>query len=440
MILALLIGPAAPASAQPIHGHPQKAAYASEAERPPFEPQCHWHDEGGLPEALPDGSNSREIIEAVMRSDKTAHTHFRFNPPVYSELAGTLRLPFTIRAFQTAGLVSFDMGVQRSIAKIEWDDTGSEVAPIMRGDPLPHRLIEWSGHLTYDVNLDKHDGYVAPPKGWWFPQGRVDTRYDRGAIVSLLFHVPFYSMRDPSAPEVPEFPRLIAGCYPHSTLTNEWGNNYVEVDSFLPLAPIFAPWPVDLGTASYGGVKLGNGLFEHRVGVDLHAGILGTVLKSMPEVTFKSTNRAPVIDPAVQGVGRWRELFMWSKPSIHNEEIVSTLLPWDVTIGEGAPPPPPLCQDPKATNVGAPLPCLFDPPPVDLCPNLPGVQTTIPAGLVLVNGQCVAPTPPPPDWATIGTIPALPGTRPLLLQQFGTALQFRLCVSGTSPLQCLVWP
>lgn len=33
------------------------------------------------------------------------------------------------------------------------------------------------------------------------------------------------------------------------------------------------------------------------------------------------------------------------------------------------------------------------PPPVDVCPNIPGVQTTIPDGMVLVNGQCV--TPPP---------------------------------------------
>jgi hypothetical protein len=43
-------------------------------------------------------------------------------------------------------------------------------------------------------------------------------------------------------------------------------------------------------------------------------------------------------------------------------------------------PPPPTCQDPNATNIGGPLPCVYPPPP----PVCPPPQT-------LVNGVCVAP-------------------------------------------------
>lgn len=37
------------------------------------------------------------------------------------------------------------------------------------------------------------------------------------------------------------------------------------------------------------------------------------------------------------------------------------------------------------------------PEPVDVCPNIDGVQTTLPDGKVLVEGQCVDPTPEPVD-------------------------------------------
>lgn len=37
------------------------------------------------------------------------------------------------------------------------------------------------------------------------------------------------------------------------------------------------------------------------------------------------------------------------------------------------------------------------PPPTDVCPNVAGNQATVPAGLVVINGQCVAPPPPPTD-------------------------------------------
>jgi len=42
----------------------------------------------------------------------------------------------------------------------------------------------------------------------------------------------------------------------------------------------------------------------------------------------------------------------------------------DLMLAKAAPPPPPTCQDPTATNIGAPLPCTFPPPPAALIFNL----------------------------------------------------------------------
>lgn len=98
-------------------------------------------------------------------------------------------------------------------------------------------------------------------------------------------------------------------------------------------------------------------------------------------------------------------------------------------------PPTPTCQDPAATNVGDPLPCVFQ---IDVCPNLAGVQLTVPAGFDLVNGICVVhPIDPPPPvltWQFVGT-----GTWAIRLERevnetTGTVTgRFRVCV-GT---ECL---
>jgi hypothetical protein len=56
------------------------------------------------------------------------------------------------------------------------------------------------------------------------------------------------------------------------------------------------------------------------------------------------------------------------------------------------PPPPALCTDPSALNFGGLAPCAYAPPPTDVCANIDGIQTTVPAGYVILSGttdQCV---------------------------------------------------
>lgn len=350
------------AQAQPIHGHPQKAAYASPAEWPTPSCQCHWQE---LPAAIPDGANAQAIIEAALTAAQ--HTHVDITAPIYAEIDGLLRVAFVIKAFQTAGVITSALDRQETVTKIEWDDTGSEVAPIMRGSPLPHRLVEWRGHLTYDPRK-KHDGHEFPPRGWYSPQFEVLTHFDSGAVTLQLAWMPFYSIVDPTAPETPGFPVLSSRCYPHSVQINEWGTNYVEAESFLPLLPISQPWPLIVASTAYGGNELGDGFFEQRVDLDLHGGSLGRMLSFQPEAGFNGPDRMPVLDPAVLGPGNHKMAFVWSKPRRQFEEIVTALLVVDVAVDLNAPSPPLLCQESTAKNVGRPLPCVFDtppPPPVD---------------------------------------------------------------------------
>ena len=73
-----------PVAAQTIHGHPQKAAYASPAEWPFLSSQCHWK------------------VNNVL-----AHTHVEVTAPVYSEwTGGTLKVPVQFQLFHTAGKIT----------------------------------------------------------------------------------------------------------------------------------------------------------------------------------------------------------------------------------------------------------------------------------------------------------------------------------------------
>src|SRR3989344_6130312 len=81
--------------------------------------------------------------------------------------------------------------------------------------------------------------------------------------------------------------------------------------------------------------------------------------------------------------------------------------PYCVTIYPPQPPIPPV-----------------PPPQPDICPNLPGIQTTVPAGYILQNGQCVPPQQP-------DICPNLPGIQTTV--PAGYTLQNGQCVPITVP-------
>lgn len=384
LLVALFVLVASSVQAQPIHGHPQKAAYASPAEyrKPSF--QCHWNEP--LPEANPDGSNAKAIIDASLLL--SSHLHFDPVGPIYSDINDLLRMDFTVKLFQSGGEAVFDLDRQETVTKIEWDDIGEQFRRVIVGDPASHALIQRTGHFTIDprrtVGGAPPGGHGFPPRGWYSPQIEIDWKPNDHIEIAQVTRLPFYSTLDPSAPDgsLTGFPQMISSCYPHSPKISEWGTNYVEADSFLPLTPIFVPWPIDMGTAAYGGKEIGLGFFEHRIDFDFHGGVPGKVLQHLDEQNFTNANRAPVLDPAIIGSGLHSNAFLWSKPTKDRSENITALLVWPIEVGAGVPPPPPLCQDPNASNLGKPLPCVVD--------------TVCVAPAVLTAGQCVVPIDPLP--------------------------------------------
>jgi hypothetical protein len=105
----------------------------------------------------------------------------------------------------------------------------------------------------------------------------------------------------------------------------------------------------------------------------------------------------------------WRTEFRSDTP---NKPIDASLTEWRYTIGD-------------------------QPTPVDVCPNLDGMQTTVPPGMQIVNGQCV-PIPPPP----IDVCPNMPGAQPTVPPDRVLVNGQCLCKPGTNEIngQCVVIP
>lgn len=368
LLVALFVLIASVAQAQPIHGHPQKAAYASEAERVMLDMQCQWRE---VPVPL-------GIIDPGWQ-----HTHIQLWPFLYQDVGdGLIRIPFALVLKNLHGVAIVDLARQELVVKVEWDDIGEVARREIPGDP--QGITHWPGHLTLDPRRNV-GGHGFTPHGWYSPQFEVNTFFDTGANILQLVRLPFYSVQDASAPEfVGGFPALIGSCYPHTADVTEWGTNYIQAETFLPLLPFSTLWTPIVGSAAYGGNEIGEGHFDVRADFDLHAGNPGRLLQSQRESTFTSADRKARLDPAVLGPGTHPVAFIWSKPTRDDSKEVTALMKFTVTVDPNVPPPPELCQDPSASNLGHPLPCVFPPPPPVCLP---------PA--VVVSGECVILPPPP---------------------------------------------
>ncbi len=336
----------------PIHGHSQKAVYNSSLEWPTVSSQCHWD-------------------KTLTGIRDTSHTHIDITGPLYGEVSGNLRLPFKLTLHRTAGRVAIPLEYQDRVIKIEWDETGSEVPPTLIGDPNGTKT--WTGHLTYDI-FKRTEGRAEPVvHGWWSPQVYVLTFLDDGAALTQEFFTPFWSVVDRNAPvlEWPNFPVLDSRCAPGSPPTRinppQWGVNFITTGSFLPLNPIFEPWTFAIGTAAYGGLPLANeAQVQTHADFDLHAGNEGIILN----LTRGNGDIAQttIIDPLLLGTGPHKIGFFRFTPD--GDEMVTSLLVFNLTVGVGTPPPPVLCQDQTASNIGQPLPCIYNntnpplPPPI----------------------------------------------------------------------------
>lgn len=339
LIAALSIASAA--AAQPIHGHPQKTAYASPAEWPIRSFQGHWPG-----------------LDPVT----TCHVHVEPQYPEDAELGSApFVVPFTVVMHKCEKPARMGLFYGENIRSVVWDLTKSSVMPDMRNDPAVD--TSWTGKATIDPTMG--DRFAAPLHGWMSVRFGTRTAFDNGDQMDVSGWQSHFSVIDPTAPErpAPQGGRIRSArvdIVSHVTGT-VMGTMVTEYQGPLPLAPIRAPFVVPVSVYNYtASVPLPHGQFEYRHDIDLHHGVRGTLLDA-GTADVGGFNRTVTFDPAVMGPGAHREAAFWTQTL--GAETVSSIIVATVTVAGVAPPL--LCTDPLAPNFGGPAPCL---PPIVVTP------------------------------------------------------------------------
>lgn len=330
-----------PASAQPIRGHPQKAAYASPSEWPElFDGQMHWPKFDGI------------------QSEHCAHIIPKW--PQGAELADqSFTVTFTLKLFHCDAWLTGFYGEGFRDVKLD-----GAVIPF-KGDPT--KLITLTGSATFDPLLPAF-GRFHHPHGWTNPRLEASFVFANGDVGYHDFMMSYFSVSDLSETEAlppGNFGPIISirnTMFPVSG-TN-FGNMVLEVEDWLPLLPIKAPWFFRVSAYNYTSTApcCPNGLLEQRRDMDFHGGIPGTVVLSEPHDQLGVSAKTMVLDPATTTQGTHKDGLFWK--STFNNETVAALLVVTWTAGDSGTPLPQLCTDPKATNVGQPLPCIYPLPPM----------------------------------------------------------------------------
>jgi hypothetical protein len=382
--VALLCLLGSSAHAQMIHNAPQGvAAYADPSQWPFLSGQCHW------------APSNNPVLEGNP-NPTLGHTHVEVNAPLWAEIgAQTLTMPITVRLFNTTGRI-VNVWAEHSY-DVVWDATGTTDLPNMVGDP--NGLKTWTGHVTYDPLLDKHDGMgPSPVHGWFGLRFFARTQYDSGDSMNyVLLSVPIYSMVDPFAPErIPsgsEGIDLSASCTPFPVRDTPLGSNGSGIaqirDQSLPvLAPIAAPMIVHSSTYNYGPVGLPPSTYQLVLDSDLHMNIPGTLLVQS-DINRDDAGRenADTLDPSILAAstppmgfapGEHRVSFTWKNPSgagglrqdgttLQPNETLVALLVVKVKTAPGVVPSPNFPPAP----IFNPSPVPSPPPPVPAPPPPP---------------------------------------------------------------------
>lgn len=331
-------------SAQTIHGHPQKAFYASPAEYPEDSTQCHVARGLGLFKLLPLGSML------------SSHVHIDPKCPKYAETSGELlHCTGTVKLFMWDGVAGQVFG--ELVSNVVWDETGTSTPPLMIGDPIG--LKTWT--FKFDVDPRKAGAsFQFTDHGW--NQARVAIRvypFAGHGRVDANRWLPFWSNINPATPEtaVRGGFRLVdeseCDVMMNDANSPQFGNNITEARDFMPIAPIASVWTVPISFYSYQADDILEaqpiGAIDEVLDPDFHNKKLGTNLLHLEGLvsrfgTIGARSVAPMflsLDPATLGTGNHKVMFAWSQPSTTTGEQMSAISVYNVSVGTVPPPPPP---------------------------------------------------------------------------------------------------
>jgi hypothetical protein len=340
------------AQAQTIHQYPYDSsvtAYASPSAWPLLSAQCHWRPAN----SNPDGTQVPQLI-----SPSLGHTHLEAHAPIYSEITGNFTIPFDLVLFHVDGsIINYASLFGPLLGQVTWDSP----LPLI-GNPTG--VVTITGHVV--VDLSKADGsngvgVDVPKRGWFIVTLETRTNFTNGDRTDAALSIPFYSMLDPTKPEVELYGggiKTTASCSPISTQDQAlrlWGDqigaNFSEYRTYLPiLAPILgaitAPTPF---LYSYiADARMPNTIGMTRVDMDLHNGVAGTLIATDNAPPNQLVLLPSPFDPAILGAGVHKVAAIWQQDTgagvpgvLTANEQVTSLLVVTVTVGTNTPPPPP---------------------------------------------------------------------------------------------------
>lgn len=335
-------------AAQPIHTHPQKAAYASPAEWPTLSGDC-WY---GFP-----GSGG-------IQGSPSHVGHMTFlGFPFDAEITGPFTTRFSITTFNAFGKVTGLWGTRVQ----SWTLDAGQTLPLIAD---PNGVKTWTGTVTFaPIN--------APPRGWHMYELGFTTLMANGVPVGTSLRLPLYSMLDPTAPETGSGYVINNRC----TADALWGTQFTEFKQRLPiLGPIDPAKPFSVLASMYNYAPLPfsmpAGVGEAWLNPDNHNGNPGTLL-AMKVGPNNSPSQTELIYTFPEGIpeGQHKVLFAWKRVNMAGDkELVSNLV-FNIQVGTGGgPPPPPPPPDPCVADPLVPPPSSAFGWPVD--PNVTGVSLT----------------------------------------------------------------
>jgi hypothetical protein len=417
-----------------IHGHPQKTDYRDPTEWPKILIQSHWAPaenpiapESGQPIML-------DLAAGTLGTSTLGHTHLDLDAPLYGELDGPIACRFAVHLFHTTGEAIFAADEQEGARDVVWDATGGATPPRLIGDPAGEKI--WTGSLVLDPTLPTR---WFTKHGWWSPLLGLRTFYANGDQMSTRLIASFFSMLDPTAAFDPRAlpvvsARTTVGSKRHPD--DRWGDNIVETNDYLPLAPIDRAWPLWIGTAGYGG-QLFNAVFEQRADLDLHHGNAGILLKTITQTG--DINTGVTLDPVQLGFGAHKVALLRNQLSSEGNDAVNTLLVMNVNVGTVPDPgtvsvPNVIGQTEAAAiatlgqshlTVGAITRANNPATAGTVFAQTPALGTLVPAGSAVALQVSLGPTAPPVEsWH------ATP--EPIVVEQLGTGPRRRLRVGDRS--------
>lgn len=366
VIVALAMSATVQAQQVALKGHPTKTVYASPAEFPVIDGQGHWCPGGAIWDGeaqacVPGGTNPRRF----------SHAHNFCAFPAYGKLASKIRIQCGVMLFRFDGFVNrIDWGGgnpnfrQPLYDSVIWEDTGTNQAPPMVGDPTGLRM--W----RYTIEID-------PAVSWGVGNGAVvfsvviETRFNHGDTMSVQHLFPFWLYTDPNAPEVPTTrERCLGGDanYLYEAHTVDVGttsargispdSQIFRLCSYLPLDHVVvAPWKLHTENGRYGNTALKpqipKGFSELRQRVSLHTDVEGDLIEKVESVNGWDGAQEIVkvhdfyIDPARLNAGPNKVMGRWglplpsgpNSPGLAGNEEAQVIFTFDV-IGAGATPQP----------------------------------------------------------------------------------------------------